>query len=229
MTSETQRLTTGDKIRLVAPFVLYAVFALVAWKLGYFHEQKVIQESRSSLGNPFVATAFVLIYGAIAALALPVTPLAYAAGAVFGFIRAAILVWLGSMLGAVAGFYLARGVWAKPARRLLKHYEDKLDSMSKGNVFLTSFRLQLMPIVPFGAFNYAAAIARFDVLPFLAGTALGIIPGTAMATFIGAQIAAGVHGKSKKPYLWGGLVALVALGLSFAPKLWGKMRGKKSR
>lgn len=229
MSSKSQRLTTGDKIRLVAPFVLYAVFAFVAWKLGYFHEQKVIQQSRTSSGSPFVATAFVLIYGAIAALALPVTPLAYAAGAIFGFVRATILVWIGSMIGAVAGYYLARGVWAKPARRLLKHYEAKLDSMRKGNVFLTSFRLQLMPIVPFGAFNYAAAIAKFDVLPFLAGTALAIIPGTAMATFIGAQIAAGVHGKSKKPYLWGGLVAVLALALSFAPKLWEKMKGKKSR
>ena len=228
MSPASERLTTGDKIRLVAPFVVYAVFAIVAWKLGYFHEQKVIQHSRTSSASPFVATAFVLIYGAIAALALPVTPLAYAAGAIFGFARATILVWTGSMLGAVGGYYLARGIWAKPARRLLKHYEAKLDSMAKSHVLLTSFRLQLMPIVPFGAFNYAAAIAKFDVLPFLAGTALGIIPGTAMATFIGAQIAAGVHGKSRKPYVWGGIVAALALVLSFAPKLWDKLRHRQS-
>jgi uncharacterized membrane protein YdjX (TVP38/TMEM64 family) len=214
---------------LAAPFILYAVFAFVAWRLGYFHEQKVIQQSRMSSASPFVAVAFVLVYGAIAAFALPVTPLAYAAGAIFGFVRATILVWTGSMLGAVAGYYLARGIWAKPARRLLDGYKDKLDSMGKRNVFMTSFRVQLLPVVPFGAFNYAAAIAKFDVLPFLAGTALGIIPGTAMATFIGAQLAAGVHGKSKKPYVWGGLVAALALALSFAPKLWEKKGGRKAR
>ncbi len=228
MKAPKERLTTGDKIRLIAPFVVYAILALVAWKLGYFHEQKVIQESRTSSASPFVAAAFVLIYGGIAALALPVTPLAYAAGAIFGFLRATVLVWIGSMLGAVGGYYLARGVWAKPARRLLDGYKEQLESLKKRNVFLTSFRVQLLPIVPFGAFNYAAAIAKFDVLPFLAGTALGIIPGTAMATFIGAQLAAGVHGKSKKPYLWGGIVAALALALSFAPKLWEK-RDQESR
>lgn len=220
MKAPRERLTNGDKIRLIAPFIVYAILAVVAWKLGYFHKQKVLQESRTSSASPVVATAFVLIYGGIAALALPVTPLAYAAGAIFGFLRATVLVWIGSMLGAVGGYYLARGVWAKPARRLLDGYKDQLESLKKRNVFLTSFRLQLLPIVPFGAFNYAAAIAKFDVLPFLAGTALGIIPGTAMATFIGAQLAAGVYGKSKKPYLWGGIVAALALALSFAPKLW---------
>lgn len=228
MSSASSRLSTGDKIRLIAPVVVYAILAFVAWKLGYFHEQRVAAAAQTSIGSPLVGAAFVIIYGVVAALALPVTPLAYGAGAIFGFWRASILVWTGSMLGAVAGFYLARGVWAKPARRLLGHYNEKLHSLRKGNVFLTAFRLQLMPVVPFGAFNYAAAISKLDPLPFFAGTALGIIPGTLMATFIGDRLAAGAHGKSKKPYLVGGAVAVLALILSFAPKLWEKFRGGKS-
>lgn len=222
------RLTSGDKIRLVAPVVFYAILTFVAWKLGYFHEQKVAAAARTSVGSPFIGAAFVIIYGAVSALALPVTPLAYGAGVIFGFWRASILVWIGSMLGAVAGYYLARGIWAAPARRLLGHYNEKLRSLRKGNVFLTSFRLQLMPVVPFGAFNYAAAISNFDPIPFFAGTALGIIPGTLIATFVGDRLAAGVRGKSKMPYVWGGAAALLALALSFAPQLWDKMSGKKS-
>jgi uncharacterized membrane protein YdjX (TVP38/TMEM64 family) len=221
------RLSAGDKVRLIAPVVLYAILAIVAWKLGYFHEQKIAAAAESSRGTLWVGGTFVLIYGAIAALALPVGPLAYAAGAVFGFWRASILVWLGSMLGAVAGYYLARGIWAKSARRLLGRYNDKLHGLRKGNVFLTAFRLQLMPLIPFGVFNYAAAISKLQPLSFFGGTAVGIIPGTLLATFVGDRFIAGVHGKSKMPYLFAALAAVVLLALSFAPKLWEKMHKRR--
>ena len=226
MTSGSKRLSTGDKIRLVAPIVVYAVLAVLGWKLGYFREQNVAAAAESSTSSVRVDAVFVIIYGAVGALALPVSPLAYAAGAVFGFWRGSILVWIGSMLGAVAGYYLARGIWANPARRLLGHYEGNLHDLRNSNVFLTSFRLQLMPIVPFGAFNYAAAISKLSPPAFFAGTALGIIPGTLMAVFIGDRIAAGVYGKSKKPYLYAAAAALGLLVLSFAPKMWEKLRSR---
>jgi uncharacterized membrane protein YdjX (TVP38/TMEM64 family) len=229
VSSAAQRLSTGDKIRLIAPLVIYAVLAFVAWRLGYFQEQKVAQEAKASGPGPFVDAVFVMIYAAVGALGLPVTVLAYGAGAVFGFWRGSILVWIGSMLGAIGGYYLARGILAKPARQLLGHYGDKVHLHRKGNVFLTALRLQLLPVVPFGPFNYAAAISRLDPIPFFAGTALGIIPGTLMATFIGDRFVAGAHGKSKKPYLVGGTVAALALAVSFAPKVWEKFRARKSR
>ena len=41
------------------------------------------------------------------------------------------------------------------------------------------------------------------------------------------RFAAGVHGKSKTPYLYAGAAALVMVGVSFAPTLWGKLRRRK--
>lgn len=229
MSSVSERLSAADKVRLIVPVVVYAALAFIAWKLGYFHEQKLTALAEASTKGPYVGAAFILIYAAGCALALPVTPLAYGAGAVFGFWRASMLVWAASMLGAIGGYYLARGIWTKPARRLLGRYNEKLHSVREGNVFLTSFRLQLMPVKPFGVFNYAAGIGKLDPLSFFAGTALGIIPGVLMATFIGDRLAAGSHGKGKKPYLVAGAVAVLAITLSFAPKLWKRLRGGKSR
>jgi uncharacterized membrane protein YdjX (TVP38/TMEM64 family) len=183
--------------------------------------------AQSSKGGIWFGAGFVILYTVLAALAMPISPLAYAAGAVFGFWRASILVWLASILGAAAGYYLARGLLAKPARRLLGCYKDKLTGLGKRNAFVAALRMQLLPIVPFGAFNYAAGIAKLEVLPFLAGTAIGIIPGTLLATFIGDRFVAGVHGKSKGPYMFAAAGVLVVLGLSFAPKLWDKIRGRK--
>ncbi|HEY1952931.1 MAG TPA: VTT domain-containing protein [Gemmatimonadaceae bacterium] len=226
MTPGRKKLSAGDKARVIAPVILYAALAVAAWKLGYFHTQKVTAAAAGAGGNQWVTISYTLIYAAVAALALPVGPLAYASGAIFGFVRASIIVWIGSMIGAVAGYYLARGVWSKPARRILDGYQEKLHGLRKGSVFLTALRLQLMPIVPFGAFNYAAGIAKLSPFAFFAGTAIGIIPGTLMATFIGDRVAAGVKGGGKAPYLYAVAAALVLLALSFAPPLWKKFRSK---
>jgi uncharacterized membrane protein YdjX (TVP38/TMEM64 family) len=229
VTGGSKKLSTGDRVRLIAPIVVYAALALIAWKLGYFRAEKVTAEAAGAAGNPWVSLVYALIYGSIAALALPVGPLAYAAGAIFGFLRGSVVVWAGSMVGAVAGYYLAHGVWAKPARRLLGRYGDKIHGLRSGNVFLTPFRLQLMPIIPFGVLNYAAAISKLDPVRFFAGTALGIIPGTLMATFIGDRVVAGVHGGGRTPYLLAGGAAVLLLALSFAPQLWKRItQGKTS-
>ncbi|MDP9202028.1 MAG: VTT domain-containing protein [Gemmatimonadota bacterium] len=228
----SKRLSNSDRVRLVAPLVLYGVLAVVAWKLGFFHgggSQKVTAAVEGATGKPWFAAAFVLAYAIIGALALPLSLLAYGAGAVFGFWRGSILVWIASMFGALAGYYLARGVWAKPARRLLGRYAEKLHDLRKGNVLLTAFRMQLLPVVPFGAFNYAAGISKLPMLEYLAGTAIGIIPGTLMATFIGDRLAAGIGGHERKPLLIAGAVVLVVLALSFLPKLLEKLRRRRSR
>jgi uncharacterized membrane protein YdjX (TVP38/TMEM64 family) len=226
VTSGSKSLSTGDKIRLVAPVVIYAILAFVAWKLGYFREQTVEEAARST-GSVWVGGAFALIYGAVGALALPLTPLAFVAGAVFGFWRASFLVWIGSMLAAVTGYYLARGVWAKPARRLLGRHEGKLHDLRTRSIFLTSLRVRLVPLIPFGVFSFAAGISKISLLPFLIGTGFGVIPTTLLTAFVGDRFAAGFHGESKTPYFFAAAAALVMLALSFAPKLWGKFKGRR--
>jgi uncharacterized membrane protein YdjX (TVP38/TMEM64 family) len=225
----TKRLSTSDWVRLGAPAVFYVVLAVVAWKLGFFHDtsEKVTEAAGGSTRTVWFAAGFVLVYGTVAAMALPVSPLAYGAGAVFGFWRAWILVWIASMLGAVAGYYLARGIWAKPASLLLGRYAEKLHNLRKGNVFLAALRMQLLPVIPFGAYNYAAGISRLPVLWYLAGTAVGIIPGTVMATFIGDRLAAGMIGGEKEGLFIGGAVALVVVALSFLPRLLAKKRRRR--
>ena len=63
-----KKLSTSDKIRLVAPLVVYALLAFGAWKLGYFREQNVEEAARSALSSVWVNTVFVLIFGVVGAL-----------------------------------------------------------------------------------------------------------------------------------------------------------------
>jgi uncharacterized membrane protein YdjX (TVP38/TMEM64 family) len=175
-------------------------------------------------GTAWIIVAFVLVYALIASLALPVGPLAYGAGAVFGFIRGSIAVWVASMVGATVGYLLARYVWANAARRLLGPHRKRLTGLGKANSALIAFRMQVMPIIPFGVFNYTAAISKLPLMEFLVGTAFGIIPGTLLATFVGDRFIAGVHGSDRKPLFLAIGMALALLALSFLPNLIKKMR-----
>jgi uncharacterized membrane protein YdjX (TVP38/TMEM64 family) len=225
--STREPLRTSDWLRLGIPVLLVAAFLIAAWKLGYFSlEQstslgKAASKARS---KPFIAPAFIAAYATVAAFAAPVSPMAYAGGAMFGLASGCLWVWIGAMLGGVAGYWLSRRVWAEPAKRLLGRYDDKLHGLRSSSAFLTTARFQLMPIVPFGVFNYAAGATRLGFVPYLLGTAIGIVPGTVAAVYVGAELASGLHGGGKRPFIVAGAVMAALLAISFIPTLIDKIR-----
>src|SRR4051812_9551082 len=89
-----------DWLRIAIPVLLVAGFIAVAWKMGYFdlkHPDRLNRAAEKAQDHPWFGAAFVAAYAAIAAFAAPVSPLAYAAGAMFGVIKGSLLVWAGSM------------------------------------------------------------------------------------------------------------------------------------
>jgi len=224
-----RRATLGDWLRLVVPIVLLAGLVLAAWQLGYFdlkEPDKLSEAAQRVRNTPWLRTIFVAVYAALAALASPVSPLAYGAGAVFGFVEGSILVWVASMIGSAVGYTLARTVWSEPAHRLLGRHEAKLERLREGNPFLTMLRVQLLPVVPFGMLNYAAGTARLRFLPFWLGSGLAIVPSTIAAVYVGDRIAAGVRGSGKQAFVVAGLVMLGMFVLSLLPTV---LHGRKHR
>ena len=217
----------SDWVRVALPVVAVIVFVVVAWRHGYFNlkdPQKLDAAAQRVQDIPWLGPIFVAVYAGLAAFAAPVSPLAYGAGAVFGVVRGTIFVMLASLLGATAGYFLARSAWSGVARRLLGRFHGKLRGIGHGTVFLTALRVQLLPIVPFGIFNYAAGVAHVPFLPFLAATALGILPGTIAAVYIGDRLMAGITESDRSAFVVAGVVAAALFALSFAPTLIKKLR-----
>jgi uncharacterized membrane protein YdjX (TVP38/TMEM64 family) len=216
-----------DWLRMALPVLVVAGFIVLAWRFGYFSlktpEQLDAATDRVE-SLPWLAPIFVLSYAALATLAAPVSPLAYAAGALFGVVRGSVYVWLGSIVGAMAGYFLARTSLAGPARRLLGRFRDRIRQLRDGNAFTTTLRLQMLPILPFGIFNYAAGVMRLRIPGFLAGTALGILPGTIAAAYVGDRLVAGLETGNKRALLLAGLIVATLFALSFAPTLVKKLR-----
>ena len=218
----------SDWIRAGLPLLALAGFIVLAWRHGYFdlkNPQKLNDAAQRVQDIPWLGPIFVGVYASLGMLAAPVSPLAYGAGAVFGVIRGTLFVWIASILGASAGYYLARSAWSGVARRLLGRFHSRLSELRHGNVFLTTLRLQLLPIMPFGIFNYGAGVAHLPFLPFLAGTAIGILPGTVAAVYVGERVMEGITGSDRKAFLVAGLVVAAMFALSFAPSRIKKLSG----
>lgn len=222
----------SDWVRVALPLIGVVIFVVVAWRHGYFNlkdPEKLGAAAQRVQDIPWLGPIFVAVYAVLAAFAAPVSPLAYGAGAVFGVVRGTLFVMIASLLGATGGYFLARSAWSDVARRLLGRFHGKLDGIGSGTVFLTALRVQLLPIVPFGIFNYAAGVAHVPFLPFLGATALGILPGTIAAVYIGDRLLVGITESDRQAFVIAGFVAAGLFALSFAPTLIKKFRGANNR
>jgi uncharacterized membrane protein YdjX (TVP38/TMEM64 family) len=225
---ERERARPTDWVRVGLPIVAVAIFIVLAWRHGYFdlkNPQKLDAAAQRVQDMPWLGPIFIAVYAGLATFAAPVSPLAYGAGAVFGVVRGTIFVLLASLLGATAGYFLARSAWSSVARRLLGRFHDKLRGLRHGNVFLTTLRMQLLPIMPFGIFNYGAGVGHLPFLPFIGATALGILPGTIAAVYVGDRVMAGITGSDRRAFVVAGVVVAALFALSFAPTLIMKLRG----
>lgn len=124
----------------------------------------------------------------IALLALfPVVPFALVAGVntlVFGWFSGFLLSLGGSLLGASAGFFLARTLgqeWAQPKIGKL----GKWAALIEGNSFSIILISRMIPILPSAAVNYAAGLSLMTFPTFLTASLIGKIPMIVWESWIG--------------------------------------------
>jgi uncharacterized membrane protein YdjX (TVP38/TMEM64 family) len=209
----------ADWLRLIVPGIIFVGLIALAWKLGYFqleNSQQLETTVHRVSGDPWLLPIFAVAYTVMVALAFPASPLAYAAGTLFGFWRGSIIVWVASLIGAAGGYWLARGAWSGMAKRMLGRHSNMLTQLKGTDPFLTTLRMRILPIVPFGGFTLAAAVSKLSFPGFMVGTALGAVPSTVAAVYVGDRVMAGIRGGSGHPFIIAGALSAALLLLSFA-------------
>ncbi len=96
-----------------------------------------------------------------------------------------VLTVAGASVGAAAAFALARSVAHERLRRRAGPRTNRVDAWLAERGFLAVLYLRLVPAVPFNALNYAAGLSSVRFAEYLAGTALGIVPGTVAFVLLG--------------------------------------------
>jgi len=135
---------------------------------------------------------FVLLSGAVTVTPVPRTVFTVAAGVLFGSVVGVLLAVAGTTLAAMAAFWLVRAVGggfvARHAHRSpVAWVRARLDRCG----LLAVLSLRLIPMVPFAALNYAAGLSGVRFWPYVAGTVLGILPGTVAVVVLGDAVTGG--------------------------------------
>jgi uncharacterized membrane protein YdjX (TVP38/TMEM64 family) len=151
---------------------------------------------------------------------IPSAPIALSAGAIYGHFWGALYVLIGSEIGAIAAFTIARFLGHDV---LHKWFGDQLNrGLAGSQKFLmgTVFASRLMPFISFDIVSYAAGLTSLSFWRFAIATMAGIIPASFLLAHFGGELVADESNRI--------LLAVALLGaltaLPFAVRLIAKSR-----
>ncbi|KZZ22661.1 hypothetical protein A3753_05270 [Sulfitobacter sp. HI0082] len=102
----------------------------------------------------------VLMMVSIVASPIPSAPVALVAGAAYGHVAGAVYVAIGSELGALVAFIIARYIGRDHVERWLGDKAGFGLLGSQNLLMLTVFASRLLPFISFDAMSYAAGLSR---------------------------------------------------------------------
>jgi uncharacterized membrane protein YdjX (TVP38/TMEM64 family) len=131
---------------------------------------------------------FAVAYGVATVAFVPRPLLNAAAGALYGIHAGLPAAIAGTVLGAGLAFVLGRSLGRDAVRPLLRgRLVLSAERQLSRHGFRSTLALRLFPGVPFAAANYAAALSRARLLPFLVATGVGSAANTAAYVVAGSR------------------------------------------
>ena len=167
-----------------------------------------VRQQVDSLGfwGPLVVLTLCLIHSVVF---YPAEIVDAAAGFVYGFPAALTLVMAGWLLNGLFCY----AVGTRVARPLLERWLgrrrfDRTEEMIERGGITLLLGVRLIPILPFSLVSYAAGAARVPLWSFVWTTAVGYLPITAIAVYLGTRLE-DLH--PTDPLVLGSVAALLAL------------------
>jgi len=212
------RLRRSPLAGIVAGVVIVAVLLGVLVRTGG-HERIVDLLRWVEMQGLWAPLFFILIMAAAVVLVLPGLPLTAGAGFVFGVVAGSIYVVLGTTLGAVLSFLIARYFFGARARRFmlsrarLRAVGEEMTPHGWKIVLLT----RLIPFFPSKLANYFFGLTPIYLRDYALGSLIGFIPFSIHSVYLGSIAAdistMGVRDLGRTPLEWalygGGFVATV--------------------
>ena len=131
----------------------------------------------------FVGTAALFV-----AAGLPRQLVSFLGGYAFGFVAGTGLALVASSAGCVATFSYSRLFGRDLVAARLPARIMKLDEFLRHNPFSMTLLIRLLPVGSNLITNLAAGVSSVNAAPFLAGSALGYLPQTAVFALVGSGI-----------------------------------------
>jgi len=221
------------------PIVVIAVAAVIGavllrdvltWEA--LREHRAALEAFRDANYALAAAIFVLAYVALVAFSLPgATAATLTGGFLFGVFPGALFNIGAATVGATLIFLAARAGFGDRLAARMDAGEGRVREISarlRENAFSVLLSIRLVPAVPFFVANLLPALVGMRTAPYVAATALGIIPGGVVLTWVGAGLGeVFARGESPdlgllfEPFVIGPVLALAVLSLlPVAVRLW---------
>ena len=150
--------------------------------------QQILQWERffQDLGWGGVLVYAALIVG-LQVFCAPLSPVAIAAGLIFGLGRGFVAVELGTVVGAALNFIAARYLMRERISRwLMRHEKFRLIDAAIGREGGKIVALLRFCPIPFGIANYSYGLTAVGFVPYMLATVLAIIPANFFFVWFGA-------------------------------------------
>jgi uncharacterized membrane protein YdjX (TVP38/TMEM64 family) len=143
-----------------------------------------LRDWATSVGSWF-PLAFLAAHVVVTVFPFPRTAFTLAAGLLFGPVLGATLAVLASTISALIALILVRAAGWQLSLLVSHPAIDSLDARLRQRGWAAIVSLRLIPVVPFSVLNYAAGASAVRVLPYLAATFVGLLPGTLAVVILG--------------------------------------------
>lgn len=184
-----------DARLIVAGVALLAVLTVgsVAAATGALDSGRLVALSAwfEKLG-PAAGVLYAALYFLLELVGVPALPLTMGSGYLFGVVKGTITVSVASTAAAAASFLIARYGLRGSVTRLAERYPRfrAMDRAIGREGFKVVFLLRLSPLLPFAISNYLYGLTSVNLFPYVAGSCLGMLPGTVAYVSAGAAVSA---------------------------------------
>ncbi|MAX57020.1 MAG: dihydrolipoyl dehydrogenase [Alcanivoracaceae bacterium] len=186
-------------MNLKKALLLVIIAALVAsyfiFDLGQFFSLEYLKEQQGAFDalyadNPaLVLGAFFAVYVAVTALSLPgAAIMTLAAGALFGFAVALVLVSFASSIGATLAFLASRFLFRDTVQQRFGERLKKINQGIEKEGAFYLFTLRLVPAFPFFVINLVMGLTPIKTRTFYWVSQTGMLAGTAVYVNAGTQL-----------------------------------------
>lgn len=192
---ERGSLWTGSGPRLLAGIAIVAALIATYWLLSktgalqILAHSDVLREHMARLGvyGPLAVIALMVI--AIVIGPIPSAPIALAAGAAYGHTWGTLYVLVGSEVGALAAFAIARLLGCDLLPRVCASRESLRLLGSQNALMGIVFVSRLIPFISFDVVSYAAGLTALSLWRFALATLAGVPPASFLLAYFGSELA----------------------------------------
>ncbi len=214
----------GGRFWRLAAIVVAVVGLALMWRYTplaeFVNADTVTGWAREFAGRWWAPLVILTAYTPACFVMFPRPLITLAAVIAFGPVLGFVLAMSGILIAALVTWVAGRALPRDTVRNLAGEQLNQITETLRRRSLLAMTALRLVPLAPFAAEGLVAGAIHLSVWPLLAGTFIGMLPGTLAATIFGGELETLLRDPSEVSWvLLGSIVTFMAI-LTFFVRRW---------